>query len=632
MNMKLLVSLMLCMIGLSVGVIATNNHLNYGNVGYQESSIDEFISFGSHTPSNHLNTSSACTIMVNSLFSPVIGDINSDGVVEVVVATSSNSINIYNANCGFLQSINFGEEIRSMPILLNTDFDPYLDIIVGGVNNIKWFDFDVGLDKYIITDSISTLSTVDRGLSCVFDNNMIRCIAVQDLTESLSVYNLTDSSGVTIGLGVNVTPGVTHPFRKPLEFRSYASAKITEPVFFEYMPCASSNNGAAFYFPIIDFWGVLNLEPIAGTDAQNNGLRGCVVNTGSLGNTNDYSGIFGVGADNNENYHAYIFDTAGNSRINFFAGSDMSNWALADANIDASNEACLLYLNASTNTDQIVCYDASYTRIFDKQLNVSDGYRGFAMAQFDNSNDMLEFVTADGIYRYDSVSDSFTLISNFSSFVTDVNGSIIVSELSTSRDNGVFYTESSKITIFSFTSAINVSCGDGICSGSESPLTCPGDCLINISAPDQDLLPAGEGCGTNSSLCQSGFCLYGFCTLKGTASECSFDHECVSNSCVSGKCRKAGLWDTLDAGKDESFGDDTNTNNLISLVTMATIGYGLMATGNPFAMIAGVMIIFGFGAFFVSVGWLQFWIFMLMIIMGVAFGTVVLLLKMGQGQ
>ena len=103
----------------------------------------------------------------------------------------------------------------------------------------------------------------------------------------------------------------------------------------------------------------------------------------------------------------------------------------------------------------------------------------------------------------------------------------------------------------------------------------------------------------------------------------------MSNDCRNGKCSKPSLWQSVDVGKDDSFGDDENTNNLISLTTMATVGYGLMASGNPFAMAGGFFIVVGLGGFFVNVGWLSFWIYMVMILGALIFGIIVMGLKMG---
>ena len=174
-------------------------------------------------------------------------------------------------------------------------------------------------------------------------------------------------------------------------------------------------------------------------------------------------------------------------------------------------------------------------------------------------------------------------------------------------------------------SGVSVSCGDGVCSGAENQLTCPVDCLINTSNPPSDLKGVGEKC-VNDSVCFTDYCLYGVCSLKSTSLECDFDYECLSGVCFNGECTKPSLWERLDASKKESFGDDVNTNNGISILVMIFTGLGFGA-GGVLGILLGFILIMVEAFFFAYVGWLSGWIAFVLIVGYIVAGTGMVILS-----
>jgi hypothetical protein len=147
-----------------------------------------------------------------------------------------------------------------------------------------------------------------------------------------------------------------------------------------------------------------------------------------------------------------------------------------------------------------------------------------------------------------------------------------------------------------------------------------------------NLSQASETCNANSD-CITGFCLYGFCSLKSNGDSCVHNYECDSAQCVNGKCKKASLWQLIDSGKDSLAGDDDNTNNFISIAIILAIVAGVVAgsMGNVLGVLLAIVSFYAGAIFFTSVGWLSSWILIILIVMGIM-GTIVLIfLKQSSG-
>jgi len=119
----------------------------------------------------------------------------------------------------------------------------------------------------------------------------------------------------------------------------------------------------------------------------------------------------------------------------------------------------------------------------------------------------------------------------------------------------------------------------------------------------------GSGCSVNSD-CESGKCQGGFCVLKSDGEPCISNSQCISGECTNDKCAKTPLWDKIDYLKDESYGDDSNSNNLIAILLMCFISGLLVVSvaqhgGGIFAGVIGVLSFVTLAIFFTIVGWLS---------------------------
>jgi len=612
--------------------LANLEWFNYGNVGY--SIGNDYVYFGSLLQSNHnVSDKFSCEISTSALFSPVIADFNLDGFNEIVVVNSLDEVRVYDFGCSLLFVQNLGEDIKSMPSVLNWNENEYSEFVVHSVSKITIFEYDSIAGNYSAIKSVDTVGSAEFGLVCSSELPDAICMSINGSRIDSIVYNID-----------NDLYSVLSDFY-------LANDKVTNSA-----PFGGLGIGKFIHTTELDI-------PVVGVDASS-GLRGYILSSNldedyncqievpsstfsqlsqvhvgyaGLGSATSPSNFFMSGKMRqgaSKYYYASICDNSATRRVFIKSGSgldDITNWAVSDFDGINGNDACILYFNSTADSSQFVCVNSGYNVFFNQFYNVTRGYSYLGVADFDNSNsNYMEFVTIDGIIRYNPTNNSFSNIYDITGLLSNQSASIQVVRSDTSNSNNVVYTQGDKVFVIGFSAVNVVSCGDSVCSASESVYTCPVDCLVNSSAPP-DLLGSGEGC-VNSSECVTGLCLYNYCALKGNGVTCSADYQCLSGDCgTNGKCKKASLWETIDAGKSESFGDDTNTNNLISIVTMSAIGYGFIASGNPFGIVAGFIIIIAFGGFFVAVGWLQFWIFMVMILVAIASGLVMLLLKAGSG-
>ena len=139
---------------------------------------------------------------------------------------------------------------------------------------------------------------------------------------------------------------------------------------------------------------------------------------------------------------------------------------------------------------------------------------------------------------------------------------------------------------------------------------------FNIAECEDVIVLADVNSPCNSaSECNSGKCLNGFCSLKVASEVCSANAECLSGSCVNTMCTKPSIWQLVDGSKTEQFGDDSNSNNFISLFLMLFImGVMIFVGRNAIAVFAGIIVFIVLGFFFTIVGWLSPFILLAMIL------------------
>ena len=130
----------------------------------------------------------------------------------------------------------------------------------------------------------------------------------------------------------------------------------------------------------------------------------------------------------------------------------------------------------------------------------------------------------------------------------------------------------------------------------------------SIANPNGSIVGVGEPCTSNED-CVTGKCEFGECTLKGAKEGCTYDYECMSNDCINSQCKKPSTSQLLDASKDELFGSDQATSNIISLLIIMGLVIGIIFFGRsiPAVYVAGAVgVVLTF--FFTFLGWLSLWI------------------------
>ena len=97
-------------------------------------------------------------------FSPVVGDLNRDGIEDVVVVSQSGYISAYDSSGNLLTGfpVNLGETISSKPVLGEIDGDGYLEILFGGDNKVWALNYNgtVATDFPIIIGRASSVGPI----------------------------------------------------------------------------------------------------------------------------------------------------------------------------------------------------------------------------------------------------------------------------------------------------------------------------------------------------------------------------------------------------------------------------------------------------------------------------------------
>ena len=314
--------------------------------------------------------------------------------------------------------------------------------------------------------------------------------------------------------------------------------------------------------------------------------------------------------------------------------SDYSNIAVADFNKDGNNEMCYFNCNSDTNFIDFTCYDEDFNEIFYKNNMSEDfGYTGsnekvcpdFVMGDFMTEYDRLCLATVEGIFCFNGTNDTIHI---YDTSYTSGIGTPLVVEVTNEGYLGVVYSDSSKSFVIT-PDFINYStCGNGFCELWENSFICPEDCYYTESDIDAEgEYREGSPCETDSDCADGLKCEYGICSKLGYNDDCTNDNDCISDSCINGKCTKPSLWQGIDASKDQLAGDDTFTNNFIALVLILGISGVLGYYGNIWAGIASLYVL---GIFFTIVGWLSIIILFGFILTGVIAIVFKFMVKQGE--
>jgi hypothetical protein len=174
--------------------------------------------------------------------------------------------------------------------------------------------------------------------------------------------------------------------------------------------------------------------------------------------------------------------------------------------------------------------------------------------------------------------------------------------------NDIFSVYSTFIDMYQLKSQITI-CGDNVCSIFENPLICPEDCYTpeNVTyVLKNPTLPC-----VNNSECLSNSCNDYRCTYLTVNQVCYNDNQCLSEECTLGKCEQSSLSQKIDNAKNELFGYDEFTSNIIALIVTILISLGvivaiaIMTKNGMVAGVSGFIVLSGCLVFFTFFGWLS---------------------------
>jgi len=582
-----------------------------------------FIGFSSNFPTISNGTNYTSCTFDGSDFTPVGGDLDLDGESEIVTVRGT-SLDIYNFNCEFKYTIETGDTIRAMPNIINSNGDAYNEIIVLLNDSLKAYQYNPTITNFNIISSV--------GIPLITFDDMT-CIATLDKC-------ILFKSGNTGTYEVFLDTNTTDPHIAVLDFahnslnsRGVSNTRTIGNGDFVIPICSGKDSNDLRCHTLDDSGQEINAFTLV-TLASINNIPQSDVFIAKIGNvmrifqSTTIASLGGSTYGTNFTF-ASIRRLDGTSLIDISQNSPVgTNWVVADYNKDGQNEACIIW--GSGAVKNFTCYNSLNDMIVNKAVNTTLHLaQGFVLVDLDNTASTMAIVTATGVYYENGttiqpiyltgITDSIARDGVPITLFSDVAGNV-----------GVAYSDND-ITMIIKQPSINILCGDGTCQSLENALTCPVDCGSATGTPST-INTTGDPCITDDN-CFSGKCQAGFCVLQLSGGECYADSQCLSGSCINNKCSKASYWSLVDAGKTETMGDDTPTNNFVSLFFMIFVPLSILWIGkNVMAVImaTGVFIVLGF--FFAIVGWLSAWIiFGLIIFIFVAFFLFVLIGTSGGG-
>lgn len=144
--------------------------------------------------------------------------------------------------------------------------------------------------------------------------------------------------------------------------------------------------------------------------------------------------------------------------------------------------------------------------------------------------------------------------------------------------------------------------------------------LIEYISSNYTYVGEGFPCSIDND-CLSGFCQFSQCKLKTSMMSCSQSSQCVSGQCINSKCTMQSLGQGIVASKNEWFGNDSITNNLIAIIILIMVtlvcanSIGKYSQNGIFTGIMSIGIFFICGIFLTILGWLSVFFLLALFVM-----------------
>lgn len=627
---------------LCFGVADANEYWSQEANANYDLGFSGFMAYGSNydNPNDNLTADNytLCSIS-KSDYTPIAGDFGQTGTLKIVVTNlATDTLTIYNSDCSLFDEISVGTNIMAMPVLLNPKdlYSQKIVVLTSSVLRTYWYNPVVG--------SFELSSSVSLGAYSTDPFYLLTCLDEYTDSSRNPKCWVMDYNGVALSVQILIFDMVENTF-------SVVNNVPDDAFIFDY---TGYNGLTSFRNPVTDYDFYI---PFGFYKSDHGSLRGDMYNeTG--GNLFSYNGsYYGVAvaseyldasdfvAKLGNNYRLFSYRYIGTTTNNYYSsvfindlgGSTLltvgvnmtggtpfnmnnvshkrlSNWAVADYDKDGSNEACFL-VNNDDDEIWLQCYEASLDQsngdIRVNYTGIMNNLSNFVLADFIPSKSVLGVATQEGIFypTEKNYSTGKTIgIDDLGFIITIFKDAVVDAPIYVYTDDDEGYIVYPEIDLDT--------CGNGDCEYWESmiewhPYYCPADCYQDEPVGEYSV---GSPCETDDDCDANLKCEYGVCTLLTGGAECSSNAECLSGSCVNGKCVKASWWDSLEASKNQQFGDDTNTNNFLALFFIIAIAGFLGYYGNIWAGVGAFYIL---GIFFTIVGWLSIFILFGFILTGV---------------
>lgn len=634
-------------------VFSFSTHTEWGNGEYDSSGCKGYLASSCYPQSDMSMNFTLLTISDSSLYIPELFYNLLDSEDEThsnryFYLVSGNTINIYNTNdaslyTSYINPLYTSNKIMCSPFFLREDY--YSD---RGYNLITLENTTSGY-RIMISDMFTPGRSFAVLNSLIIENKTpVACdmyfpsvsgyysILYSDGNISIYKINATPSNSIeyitTVNTGVNVQSSINfnYPdYSSPIILNDMNNDGYDDLVF--AIPFSTSDGSYRYGNTKIGVYDIYHdtyiLAPITKNHNQRlssgNGaeiydaVHVSAVKTG-LSTSNykiyvntNYKYYNNVLADyyyrNNNNY---VYNQAGDVLFNpnyleYATGNyNSSNIVFTDYNFDGLIEACLFDYRVNGLIGNFSCYNSAFNKIFSASgEHKNSTYSPFISMMKLNDDDNMVFITRTGIYDFNA-SDTWNIYNlSYINYVYSMPAGLI-SKINYSND--IFSVYSTIIDMLQLKTEI-VSCGDSICSPFENPLICPEDCFNqNGTLPQSPYLNPTLPC-MNNSQCLSGQCIDYRCSYLSVNQACSVDAQCLSDQCTNGICEQSSLAQNLDQAKNEWFGYDDATSNLVALAITLVLSIAVMVIvalvckSGIVAAVSGVLVMFGCLAFFTFV-------------------------------
>jgi hypothetical protein len=594
-----------------------------------------FIGFASNYNNLAPNLSYEKCNIDKSLYTPVGTDIDNDLSAEIFVTSTTSKITVNTLECEVFSEINIiGNKIRAMPVLMNYDEDSKQELVVLTNQTVEWHEYDQDSDNFAMIKQLNYTEELN-----ITNLDYLTCNRVENkchayTTQKRNVYEFRPNDNVVTYYVNSSTIGLSYDLLNNDDYsgtantRTYGNTNI-------YSVICRGKNGNNLLCNILD---TDTGELIAEIDEFVSGqaLTDIKITSSYIAKVGNLYRVLISGSFSSISGGNFILvtDLTGTVLLQESYTGNLKNWSnfvVGDYDKDGDNDAC--YLERASSNLYFTCWDSSFiTPTINQTMNTShmNYSHHIVVADYNSNEDYLGIGTVEGIFYYSTSTGTVALYNTGVASEGKKGYTMTVTSSAGSGSPSLIYTDST-LGFIVINPLVSEQCGNGVCEDFENAFSCPEDCGVNATGLINE---TGSPCETDAD-CDSGKCQDGFCTLNMGGEECTKDSDCISGICQNGICTKETYWQLVEQARKDTYGDDDNTKNFISLFIImggaiavimgVVIGFGSLGAG----FILAIIWVYGTAFFFTIVGWLSVFILLGLII--VALLIVVLLIMIGSG-